>query len=217
MALLLTEISDQVEILNEKDSSGNLYIEGIFAQAEVKNGNRRMYERQVLEHSVDKYNEKYVQARRAIGELNHPDRPFPALEEAAILIERLDWQGNNVIGKARVLDTPKGQIVKGLLEADFNMGVSTRGLGSVTEKNGIRYVKEGFMLTAVDCVDLPSGPDCYVKPMTESTTEWHKKNGVWVPVDSASHQSIEEQIEEIDEGMFLERFHDFLRNHRNTR
>lgn len=216
MALLLTEISDQVEVLNERDSSGNLYIEGIFAQAEVKNGNRRIYERGILEQAVGQYQEKYVNARRAIGELNHPDRPFPALEEAAILIERLDWHGNNVEGRARVLDTPKGQIVKGLLEADFNMGVSTRGLGSVKESGGIRYVQEGFMLTAVDCVDLPSGPDCYVKPMTESTSEWHKKNGVWVPVNASSDVSIEEQLEAIDEGLFLEKFRDFLRNHRSS-
>lgn len=213
MALLLTEISEQVEVLNEKDSSGNLFIEGCFMQAEVKNGNRRMYERSILEQSVSNYQEKFVNARRAIGELNHPDRPFPALEEAAILIESLEWHGNNVNGKARVLDTPKGQIVKGLLEANFNMGVSTRGLGSVKESGGIKYVQEGFMLTAVDCVDLPSGPDCYVKPMTESTTEWQKKNGVWVPVDPTSHVSIEEQLEEIDEQLFLEKFQNFLRNH----
>jgi hypothetical protein len=204
MAKLLFESSFQVESLHENTPHGKqLYIEGIFAQANVKNGNGRMYSRSVMEQAVDSYNESYVKKRRALGELNHPDRPFADPAEAAILIESFEMQGDNVIGKAKVLNTPKGQIIKGLLEGGFNLGVSTRGLGSLVEKNGVKHVQNDFMLTAVDAVDMPSGPNCYVNSLYEST--WVNKNGVWV------HVNEQQNIQPIDESLALEWIEDFVK------
>jgi hypothetical protein len=205
-AKLLMEDSYEVEQLTEQTENGKeLYIHGIFAQAEVKNGNGRYYRKDILEKAVAQYNEKYISRRRALGELNHPDRPFPDPAESAILISELEWQGNNVVGKAKVLNTPKGQIVKGLMEGGFNMGVSTRGLGSLSERNGMKYVNSDYMMTAVDCVDMPSGPDCYVNPIVESN--WVQKNGVWVPATDIS-----ESVEEIDESIFLQKLEDFVKS-----
>jgi len=200
---LLMENSYEVETLTEQTENGKeLFIHGIFAQAQVKNGNGRYYEKDVLEQAVEKYNEKFISKRRALGELNHPDRPFADPAEAAILINELKWDGNNVIGKAKVLNTPKGQIIKGLMEGGFNMGVSTRGLGSLSERNGMKYVNKDYMMTAVDCVDQPSGPDCYVSPLVESS--WVNKNGVWIP-------AVQEDGIAIDEGLFLEKLEQYIR------
>lgn len=205
MAILLIESSNNVETLVEQTDAGKvLYIEGIFAQAEVKNGNRRFYSKGVMESAVNAYCETYVQNRRALGELNHPDRPFADPAEAAILIEKLEWKGNDVYGKARVLNTPKGQIIAGLLEGGFNMGVSTRGLGSLKESGGIKYVQNDFMMTAVDAVDNPSGPNCYVKPLVESS--WVNRNGVWVPVIDES------QSDTFNQELFMERLEQFVKS-----
>jgi hypothetical protein len=203
MAKLLYESSFQVESLTENTPLGKqLYIEGIFAQAEVKNGNGRIYPKSVMEKAVAQYNENYVSKRRALGELNHPARPFADPAEAAILIESFEMDGNNVIGKAKVLNTPKGQIIKGLLEGGFNLGVSTRGLGSLLEKNGAKVVQSDFMMTATDAVDMPSGPDCYVNSLYEST--WINKNGVWVPVNEQTQEPINEQV-------FFDKFEQFIK------
>jgi hypothetical protein len=200
---LLMENSYEVENLTEQTENGKeLFIQGIFAQAQVKNGNGRYYEKDVLEQAVEKYNEKFISKRRALGELNHPDRPFADPAKAAILINELKWDGNNVIGKAKVLNTPKGQIIKGLMEGGFNMGVSTRGLGSLSERNDMKYVNKDYMMTAVDCVDGPSGPDCYVNPLVESS--WVNKNGVWIP-------AVQEDGIAIDEGLFLEKLEQYIR------
>lgn len=203
---LLIESSHDVEMLHETTSKGSsLYIQGIFAQSRVLNGNKRYYERDIMEAAVSKYQADYVGKRRALGELNHPDRPFPDPEQAAILIESLEWDGDNVIGKARVLTgTPKGQIVAGLLEGGFNLGVSTRGLGSLKESKGVKYVQKDFMMTAVDCVDMPSGPDCYVNALSESVN-WVSKNGVWVAEDTGLIDS------QLKEDMFLEKLEAYFK------
>lgn len=204
MAKLLFESSFDVSPLTEQTENGKqLYIEGVFAQAELKNGNGRTYPRQVLESAVSAYNSNYVNKRRALGELNHPDRPFADPAEAAILIESLRWEGNNVIGKAKVLNTPKGMIVKGLLEGGFNLGVSTRGLGTVIESAGKKVVQNDFFMTAIDTVDNPSGPDCYVNPLMESIN-WINENGVWVP-------KADEKVEQFNESLFLELVSDFIK------
>lgn len=197
---MLVETSFEVEMLTENTATGGkqLYIEGIFAQAEVVNGNRRMYKKSIMDPAVDKYISEYVDKRRALGELNHPDRPFADPAHAAIFIKEMKWMpnGRDVYGKALVLDNPDGQRIKSLMEAGFNMGVSTRGLGSVKESQGIKYVQNDFLMTAVDCVDLPSGPDCYVSQLREST--WTQSNGVWVPTDENGVQ--------VNEDMFMARF-----------
>ena len=167
---LLIESSENVEVLTENTDQGKqLYIEGVFAQAEVVNGNKRFYKRNIMEKALTSYLENYVSRRRALGELNHPDYPLPDPANAAIRITEMGWiNDKDVFGKALVLNTPKGQTVKGLLEGGFNMGVSTRALGSLKESNGIKYVQDDLMLTAVDCVDNPSAPDAYVNALTES-------------------------------------------------
>lgn len=204
MTKLLVETSHEVEMLTEQTDSGKqFYIEGIFAQADVVNGNRRMYQKSIMESAVDKYISEFVSKRRALGELNHPDRPFADPSMGAILIKEMKWMpnGKDVYGKALVMNTPEGQKVKGLMEAGFNMGVSTRGLGSVKESQGVKYVQNDFFMTAVDCVDMPSGPDCYVNQLREST--WVQSNGVWLPIN---------EREEINEDQFMSRFESWLKN-----
>lgn len=202
--LLLRERQYEVDVLTEQTDTGTkLYIEGIFAQAEKKNGNGRIYKHQILENAINTYNAQYVAKRRALGELNHPDRPFADPAESAVLIESLKWDGDNVIGKALVMTTPKGQIVKSLLEAGFNLGVSTRGLGSLTVKSEAKYVNDDYEMTAIDAVDNPSGPDCYVNALMESC-------GVWVPYEKTVevHPVVKAPI---DEALFLQRLEDCLK------
>jgi len=202
---LLVEASDQIEVLTEQTESGkHLYIEGIFAQAEVRNGNGRLYPKAVMESSMDKYITEYVARNRALGELNHPDYPFPDPQHAAIRITEMKWDGNNVYGKALVLNTPKGQIVKGLLEGGFNMGVSTRALGSLKEKNGVKVVQNDLMFTAVDCVDNPSAPDAYVSALTEARKWMVTESGVWQPVDGIEQP-------EFNEELFLEKLEQYIK------
>jgi len=209
---LLIESSAEVEVLSEQTENGKqLFIEGIFAQAEVVNGNRRFYKRSVMEQALDRYIGDFVSKRRALGELNHPDYPIPDPDKAAVRITEMKWDGNNVYGKALVLNTPKGQTVRGLLEGGFAMGVSTRGLGSLKEdRNGIRHVQNDFMMTAVDCVDNPSGPDCYVDAISEST-KWmvSESTGAWVPIEVAG------ESDKVNEQLFLERLDNFLKSFRS--
>jgi len=202
---LLVENSDQIEVLTEQTEQGKqLYIEGIFAQAERKNGNGRIYEKHIMEGAIDKYIKEYVSKRRALGELNHPEYPTVDPAEAAIRITELKWNGNDVYGKALVLNTPKGQTVKGLLEGGFNMGVSTRALGSLKEKNGVKYVQDDLMFTAVDCVDNPSAPDAYVNTLSECKKWMINESGVWV-------SSTEEAREDINQELFMEKLEQFIK------
>lgn len=203
---LLIEASDKVDVLTENTENGkNVYIEGIFAQSEKVNGNKRYYKRNVMESAVERYVNEYVNKNRALGELNHPDYPFPDPDKAAIRITEMRWDGNDVYGKALVMNTPKGQTVKGLLEGGFAMGVSTRGLGSLKESGGIKYVQDDFLMSAVDCVDNPSAPDAYVNTITESQKWVINESGVWVPVVD------EEESDEVNEQLFLERLEDYIK------
>lgn len=205
--MLLREQSYEIELLHENTAEGKrLYIEGVFAEAELKNGNGRWYPQSIMETAVARYNQDFVSKRRALGELNHPDYPLPKLEEAAILIEKYQMIGSKVYGKALVMDTPKGNIVRGLVEGGFNMGVSTRGVGNLKESNGIKYVQPGFMLTATDCVDMPSGPNCYVNPILESMTKWMMVNGILVEVKDAVDQNSTDVSD-----MFVTLFSDFVK------
>lgn len=189
MKLLIdvTGKKEELTLAEAATASGGkaMYIEGPFVMCNAVNRNGRNYDlERVGVPSVNKYVEEYVNDRRAIGELKHPEYPFPDIEQAAIKTESLVWTGTNAIGKARILNTAKGQIIKALAEADFNLAVSTRGLGDVKEVAGRSEVLPGFMLTAVDVVDRPSGQVCYVKAMTESV-EWQldESTGVWSPKD----------------------------------
>jgi hypothetical protein len=174
--MILIETVNNTELLVENTAEGKqLYIEGCFMQSEVKNRNGRIYPKAVLEQAVDSYINNFVKERRAIGELNHPaDRAQADPAEAAILIESLYWNGNDVIGKAKVLSTPKGQIVKGLLEGGWKAGVSSRATGSVKTISGTPIVQPDLKLWAVDVVDGPSAPDAFVKQLYEQQEHFSK-------------------------------------------
>jgi len=176
---LITETIESIKILTE-DTNGkkNLYIEGVFLQSEIKNRNGRIYPLSVLQKEVDRYNEEYVQKGRALGELGHPDGPTVNLDRVSHKIVSLKAEGNNFIGKARILDTPMGKIAKNLLDEGVQLGVSSRGMGSLEEQNGIKYVRDDFMLaTAADIVADPSAPDAFVNGIMEGK-EWVWDNGI---------------------------------------
>lgn len=158
-----------IRIDEDVNGKKGTYISGIFMQAEKVNGNGRVYPKSVLEHAVNEYINTQVNKKQALGELNHPSRSTPDPREAAIIIEELWFEGNDVMGRAKVLDTPNGKIVQSLIEGGWIPGVSSRGLGRVKSVNGINEVQEGFKLTVgVDVVWGPSAPDAYVKGYTVS-------------------------------------------------
>ena len=176
---LITEQIENVQILTEeKDGKKLLYIEGVFLQSELKNRNGRMYPFEVLNREVERYNEEYVKSKRALGELGHPDGPTINLDRVSHRITSLRAEGNNFIGKAQILDTPMGKIAKSLLDEGVQLGVSSRGMGSIEKSEGISVVRDDFMLTtAADIVADPSAPDAFVNGIMEGK-EWVWDNGI---------------------------------------
>lgn len=206
---LITEHND-VElsyVTEEKDGKKQLVIEGVFMQADQKNRNGRIYPKQVLENAVNKYTAEQVSKGRAVGELNHPEGPTINLDKVSHKITELNWQGNNVVGKATVLNTPMGQIVQGLMEGGVQLAVSSRGMGSLEPRNGTNYVKGDFMLNAIDVVQDPSAPQAFVNGVMEGV-EWILENGTF------KVQEIEKLETEIKESaspeMQMKAFKDFL-------
>jgi hypothetical protein len=190
---LISEFTETgLECIVEAKENGekNYVIEGVFAQADQKNRNGRVYPKAIMENAVNKYVQDQVSKKRAVGELNHPEGPTVNLDKVSHLITDLKFEGNNVIGKAQILDTPMGKIVKGLLEGGVQLGVSTRGMGSLEQKNGVMYVKEDFILSTVDIVQDPSAPDAFVNGIMEGV-DWVWNNGILEP------QVIEEMETEI--------------------
>ena len=193
MKLIAEYIDSDLEVIEEKvNGKKSLAIEGVFMQADQKNRNGRIYERDILEAAVDKYVKEQVKTGRAVGELNHPDGPTINLDKVSHKITDLKWEGSNVVGKASILDTPMGQIVKGLLEGGVKLGVSSRGMGSLVNKRGTTYVNNDFLLATVDIVQDPSAPEAFVNGIMEGV-DWVWENGVLVP------QEIEEIETEIKE------------------
>tara|TARA_B110000503_G_scaffold2434_1_gene3223 strand:- start:1301 stop:1945 length:645 start_codon:yes stop_codon:yes gene_type:complete len=164
-------------ITEEKNGKKNVIIEGIFMQAESKNRNGRVYPRTVMERAVDKYVTEQVVKGRAVGELNHPDGPSINLDKVSHRITELNWNGNNVMGKALILDTPMGQIVKGLVEGGVQLGVSSRGMGSLVTRNGVNMVGDDFHLSTIDIVQDPSAPEAFVNGIMEGV-DWIWDNGI---------------------------------------
>jgi hypothetical protein len=179
---LITEHLEDLNYLVESaaDGSKNYVIEGIFMQAEQINRNRRVYPKTVLEGAVAKYVTDYVDRGRAVGELNHPEGPAINLDKVSHRITALKWNGNDVVGKALILNTPMGKIVKGLLEGGCQLGVSSRGMGTVASKNGQTVVNEDFVLSTVDIVQDPSAPSAFVNGIMEGV-EWIWDNGLLKP------------------------------------
>jgi len=176
---LITEHLEDLKYLVESaaDGSKNYVIEGIFMQAEQLNRNRRVYPKTVLESAVAKYVTEYVNRGRAVGELNHPEGPAINLDKVSHRITALKWNGNDVVGKALILNTPMGKIVKGLLEGGCQLGVSSRGMGTVASKNGQTFVNDDYVLSTVDIVQDPSAPSAFVNGILEGV-EWIWDNGL---------------------------------------
>jgi hypothetical protein len=179
MMKLITENIEEIQVLTEeKDGKKTHYIEGIFLQGDLTNRNGRNYPVNILEREVTKYNENFVGTGRALGELGHPDGPTINLDRVSHKILSLKREGNNFIGKAKLLETPMGKIAKNLLDEGVKLGVSSRGLGSIVEKDGINFVGEDFMLaTAADIVADPSAPDAFVEGIMEGK-EWVWESGM---------------------------------------
>ena len=177
MKLITEQINDTKVITEGKGSNKRTFIEGVFLQGAIKNRNGRMYPLQTLTKEVEKYNENYIKKGRAMGELGHPDGPTINLDRVSHLITSLKQEGNNYVGKARILDTPMGRVAKELLDEGIKLGVSSRGLGSIKEENGVKVVMDDFILaTAADIVADPSAPDAFVNGIMEGK-EWVWNNG----------------------------------------
>jgi len=213
--LLITESSntEDIRLIKEanEDGSPNYYIEGIFMQSEKKNKNGRIYPKGILMKEIKKYNNNYVSKRRALGELGHPEGPTVNLDRVSHIVEELWSDGNNILGRAKVMDTPMGKIVKNLIDEGVSVGVSSRGMGSLEEKDGVKYVKDDFTLSAVDCVSDPSAPDAYVNGIMEGK-EWVWDNGILKSRDVENHKRLIEKAvgKEDIENKVLFAFVDFL-------
>lgn len=164
------------------DGTKQYFIEGRWATADEKNKNRRVYPRPVLESAVDKYVRDYVAKNRALSELGHPQGPTVNLDRASHKIERLVMEGNYVNGRGKILNTPMGNIAKGLIDEGVVLGVSTRGLGTVIDKSGIKEVQSDFWISAIDIVSDPSGPGCFVNGIMEDAEWVQDALGNWVQV-----------------------------------
>jgi hypothetical protein len=182
MKLISEYTENNLEVIIEANENGKkkYIIEGVFAQAETKNRNGRIYPMPVMEKAVGKYVDDQVSKGRAVGELNHPDGPTVNLDKVSHKIESLDIKGKDVVGRATILETPMGQIVKGLLDGQVQLGVSTRGMGSLQNNGTAMVVKPDFILNAVDIVQDPSAPSAFVNGVMEGV-EWVWNNGIIEP------------------------------------
>ena len=211
MKLITETIEDVKLITEEKNGKKLLYIEGVFLQSELKNRNGRMYPFSVLDREVKRYNEEYIKSKRALGELGHPDGPTINLDRVSHRITDLRAEGNNFIGKAQILDTPMGNIAKNLLDEGVQLGVSSRGMGSIEKVEDCNVVADDFMLTtAADIVADPSAPDAFVNGIMEGK-EWVWCNGILKETEVAKYKGIMDASarQELEEKT-LKVFEDFL-------
>ena len=194
--LLFTEHVEDVNYITEANEDGikEYFIEGIFMQSEIKNRNGRIYPKEVIQKEVKRYNKEFVEQDRAFGELGHPEGPTINLDKVSHMITKLEEDGNNYVGRAKILSTPNGQIVRNLIDDGAKLGVSSRGLGSLEQKGGAQYVKDDFQLaTAGDIVADPSAPEAFVNGIMEGV-EWIYQHG------KLTAQEIDEMHTEIKTG-----------------
>lgn len=207
MKLITETIQDVRVITEEKNGVKSLYITGPFLVGEQKNRNNRMYSSAILEREARRYNEEYISKNRAFGELGHPDSPSINLDRVSHLIVNLKQEGASFIGKAKILETPMGKIAKSLLEGGAQLGVSSRGMGSLKEVNGVNMVQDDYYLaTAADIVADPSAPGAFVQGIMEGK-EWVWDNGIVREVDVVGYydemqKAKSKQIEEISLRIF---------------
>jgi hypothetical protein len=192
MKLITEYVENNLEVIAESKNGGekSYTIEGIFMQSNKKNRNGRIYEKKTMEKAVEKYITEQVKTGRAVGELNHPEGPTVNLDKVSHKITSLEWKGNDVVGKASILKTPMGKIVEGLLEGGVKLGVSSRGMGSLVQKNGTSYVGDDFMLSTIDIVQDPSAPSAFVNGVMEGV-DWVWDNGI---IKSQDIEEIETEI-----------------------
>ena len=195
---LIKELNEEVDYLvEENEGKKNHYIQGVFLQSEITNRNGRMYPKSVLDREVKNYSEKYIKTNRALGELGHPEGPSINLDRVSHKILSLKAEGNNFIGRAKLLDTPMGNIAKNLLDEGVSLGVSSRGMGSLQKVEGVNVVQDDFMLaTAADIVADPSAPDAFVDGIMEGK-EWIWDNGL------LKESAVAEIKKEIDEATLI--------------
>ena len=212
--LLLRDLNEEVQIvteeLNEATKEKSYFIQGPFLQANIQNKNKRMYPLEILQNEVSRYTKEYINEKRAFGELGHPSGPTINLDRVSHMIVSLKQEGNNFIGKAKITSSlPMGAIAKGLLDEGAKLGVSSRGMGSVRESNGINEVQKDFFLaTAADIVADPSAPAAFVNGIMEAR-EWMFVDGKWTPREQdAAIEAIEKasskQLEEVRFRLFEE-------------
>ena len=188
MKLIREEVQEVQFLIQEDKATGKkgYFIEGVFCQADKQNKNGRVYPFETLRKEVERYNRDYVEKGRALGELGHPDTPSINLDRVSHMITSLKPDGTNFMGKAKILDTPMGNTVKGLLDGGVTIGVSTRGVGSLKPHNGYQLVQDDFKLaTAADIVADPSAPDAFVRGIMENVN-WVWDNGIWKEADLES-------------------------------
>ena len=180
MKLISEEIQDAQYLVEETNGKKDYKIRGVFLQSDLKNRNGRVYPTDILSKEVKRYNAEFINKKRAFGELGHPDGPTVNLERVSHMITKLYPEGKNFIGEAKIMNTPYGKIVKGLIDEGAQLGVSSRGMGSLETRGGANYVKDDFYLaTAADIVADPSAPDAFVEGIMENK-EWIWDNGVLV-------------------------------------
>ena len=197
MKLISEEISQAEYLVEETNGKKDYKIKGVFLQSNIKNRNGRIYPKEILVKEVTRYNKEFVNKKRAFGELGHPDGPTVNLERVSHMITKLYPDGDNFIGEAKIMNTPYGKIVKGLIDEGAQLGVSSRGMGSLINRGGRNYVKDDFYLaTAADIVADPSAPDAFVEGIMEGK-EWIWENGV------IKQKEIEEYKEYIQEAKRL--------------
>jgi hypothetical protein len=208
---LITEHTDDIQIITEeRDGKKAYFIEGVFMQSDIKNRNGRVYPNGVLVKEAMRYNKEFVESNRAMGELGHPEGPQLNLDRVSHIIKEMKVDGKNIWGKAKVMDTPYGKIVKNMIDEGVKFGVSSRGVGSLkTTKDGINEVQNDFNLAAVDIVADPSAPDAFVEGVMEGK-EWVYENGNWRQVE-AIRQTIKRTSKRNLEEVKLQAFNAFLR------
>ena len=193
---LITETTENIEVITEEKGAGKDYkIRGIFLQGDIKNRNGRVYPVDVLSKEVGRYNKEFVEKKRAFGELGHPDGPTVNLERVSHMITSLKSEGRNFIGEAKIMDTPYGKIVKNLIDEGAQLGVSSRGMGSMKQVNGKNVINNDFYLaTAADIVADPSAPDAFVEGIMEGK-EWVWDNGVLKSMEIETYKQVIESTQ----------------------
>ena len=210
---LITETIEDIQVITEEKGSGKDYkIRGIFLQGDIKNRNGRIYPVDVLSKEVGRYNKEFVEKKRAFGELGHPDGPTVNLERVSHMITSLKPEGRNFIGEAKVMDTPYGKIVKNLIDEGAQLGVSSRGMGSMKQVNGKNVINSDFYLaTAADIVADPSAPDAFVEGIMEGK-EWVWENGKIQSLEIEKYREVIEKAKraELEEAKVAV-FQDFMK------